>query len=229
MLAHRDPVELGGLGVGTDHVQRAPQRREFGHQPQPHTHGQHVEGAHGQPQEVAARDVDEAVGQFTHHLAATAVPQGHGVDHGAGAQRGNEGVDLRELDQQAVEHAEQRRAQDHDQHRHRPGQAQLGLQADRQDVPEHDAVAHREVDLAGDHGNGGRQRQQGDHRLVRQDGAQVEQRGKGVGQHHREQQGQAHGEHHQAIDRDGAAQALQRVQGIAVDGAVGLQRGRFDG
>ena len=66
----------------------------------------------------------------------------------------------------------------------------MDLQGDREDVPEHDAVADRQVDLAGHHRDHRGQRQQRDHRLVAQDRAQVEQRRKGVGQQQREQQDQ---------------------------------------
>ena len=60
-------------------------------------------------------------------------------------------------------------------HRERPGNAELGLQADRQDVPQHDAVADRQIDLAGDHRDHRAERQDGDDRLVGDDRTDVEQ------------------------------------------------------
>ena len=228
MLAHRNTVELRRLRVGADHVERAAQRRELGDEPQCDGHRQHVERTDRQAEEVAPGDRHKTLGQFAQHLPATAVPQRHRVDDGAGAERGDEGIDLHHLDQQAVEHAEQRAAQNDDHDRQRPRHAELGLQADREDVPQHDAVADRQVDLAGDHRDGGGERQQRDHRLVGQDRAQVEQRRKGVGQHHREQQRQQHQQHHEAVDGNGAHKALHQRQRVAVERAVGLERGGLD-
>jgi hypothetical protein len=68
---------------------------------------------------------DEAIGQHAHHLASAGVPERDRIEHGAGAERGDEGVDLRDLDQKAVEHAEQAPSNKHDEHSDRPRQAEL--------------------------------------------------------------------------------------------------------
>ncbi len=216
VLADGDAIELGSLGVGADHIQSATQWGELRDDPKGDADDQDVERTHGQAHQIGAGNVDESFGQFTHDLAPTAVPQSNGVDHCACAQGGDEGVDLRQLHQQSIEDAECGRTQHDDDDRHRPGQTHLCLKADGKDVPEHNAVAHREVDLSRDHGNGGSQRQHGNHRLVGQDGTQIEQRREGLWQKDRKQQGESHRQQNQAVDRHGSGQALNPGDGLAI-------------
>ena len=109
---------------------------------------------------------DEAWGQHADDLAPVGVPESERVQDRAGAERGDEGVDLRHFDEQAVDQADQRRAGDHDQNGQRPRDAELDQQAHRQDVPHDDAEADGEVDAAGHHRQRRRERQQRDDRLV---------------------------------------------------------------
>jgi hypothetical protein len=94
------------------------------------------------------------------------VPQRQRVEHGPRAEGGDEAVDPRDLDQQAVQEPGGTPSISTISHRHRPGQAVHRLQADRQDVPQHDAVAHGQVDPPRHHRDHRRQRQQRDDRLV---------------------------------------------------------------
>ena len=153
------------------------------------------------------------------------MPHGQRIDHRAGAQRGDEAIDLRQLHQQAVEQAAQPRQQQHHQHRQWPGQAQLGLQADGQDVPEHDAEADVEVDLADDHRNGGGERQQRHLRLGGQDGLQRQQRGE-----RRRRQRKQHDEQHTQDEQTvtGARLGEDGQNAVVLQADALFESGRFD-
>ena len=56
-------------------------------------------------------------------LPAVGVPERQRVEDGAGAERRDEGVDLRDLDQQAVDQADEAGAGDDQQDRERPRHA----------------------------------------------------------------------------------------------------------
>ena len=119
----------------------------------------------------------------------------------------------------------------HDENGERPGKAVERLQADGENVPEHDAIADGEIDAACRHGDHRRQRQDANDRLVGNDRAQVQQRREGVWQQDREQEDEDDGEDDQAIDRhepadvSAAGQLLQfaarRLKGIGLDGVHG--------
>ena len=98
--------------------------------------------------------------QHADDLPAVGVPERDRIDDGAGAERGDEAVDPRDLDEEAVEQPEQA-AGDAARSATAIGQGRpvLGLQGDGQDVPEHDAVADGQVDPAGHHRDHRRQRQ----------------------------------------------------------------------
>ena len=81
---------------------------------------------------------------------------------------------LRDFDQKPVEQADQRSAGDDDQNGNRPRDAELDLQADRQDMPHDDAEADGEVDTACHHRQCRCQRQQRYDCLVAEDRARVE-------------------------------------------------------
>ena len=71
---------------------------------------------------------DEAWRQHADDLAPVGVPERERVQDGAGAERGDEGVDLRDFDKQAVDQANQRAASDDDQDGQRPRDAEFDLQ-----------------------------------------------------------------------------------------------------
>ena len=58
------------------------------------------------PRHAAVLTSEEAVRQRADHLPAAGVPERDRVEHRAGAERGDEAVDLRDLDQHAVEEAD---------------------------------------------------------------------------------------------------------------------------
>ena len=68
-------------------------------------------------------DGDEARRQRADDLAAVGVPQRERIEDRAGAERGDERIDLRDLDEEAVDQADQRSAGDDDQDGERPGDA----------------------------------------------------------------------------------------------------------
>ena len=108
--------------------------------------------------------------------------------------------DLRDFDEEPVEQADQRSAGDDDQNGNRPRDAELDLQADRQDMPHDDAEADGEVDTACHHRQCRRQRQQRDDCLVAEDRARVERGRERVRQKQREKDNQQDRQDRQAID-----------------------------
>ena len=109
------------------------------------------------------------------------------------------------------------------------GRPILGLQRDREDVPEHDAVADGEVDPAGHHRDHRRQRQHRDDRLVAEDRAEVEHRREGVRQQDREEDDEQRRQDQQAVDREQPRDASGRAAGARSSAAGRLERGRLDG
>ena len=163
------------------------------------------------PRTVVVLMRDEARRERADELAPLGEPERERVEDRAGAERGDERVDLRHLDEEAVEQADQRGAGEHEQDRQRPGHAVLDLQADRQDVPHDDAEADVEVDAAGHHRHRGGERQQRDDRLVGEDRAEVEVGRKGPRQEQREEDDEQDGQDRQAVDRERAGRsACQR-------------------
>ena len=103
------PFSAAALRVGADGVEVAADRQVFEDDPQHERDGQHVEAGDRQAEDHGAVERVEAVRQHADDLPAAGVPQRDRVEHGAGAERGDEAVDLRDLDQQAVQEARQRR------------------------------------------------------------------------------------------------------------------------
>ena len=99
-----------------------------------------------------------------------------------------------------------RRADQHQQNRERPGDAVPDLEADRENVPHHDAEADGQVDPAGHHRQRRAERQQRDDRLVGEDRAAVEPGRKRVRQQEREQDDQQERQERQAVDRRAIAE-----------------------
>jgi hypothetical protein len=79
----------------------------------------------GSPNRHGAVQRQEALRQHADHLPAAGVPERDGIEHRAGAERGDEAVDARDLDQQAVEQADGGAEHEHHQDGQRPGQAQM--------------------------------------------------------------------------------------------------------
>ncbi len=129
------------------------------------------------------------------------MPQGDRIEDRAGSKGGDEAVDPRHFDQKAIQRTGDDAEHQHDADGDRPGQAIHGLQADREDVPEHDAIADREVDAARDHGDHRGKRQERDDRLVRQDGPDIEHGRKCIGQQDRKQQDQPEHQDDKSIGR----------------------------
>ena len=113
-------------------------------------------------------------GNAAEHLAPTCVPERDRVKRGAGAEGRYEEIDEGDLDQNSIDQANQGAEKEDHGDRERPRQAVDRLQADRQNVPQHDAVSDRKVDLARHHRDHRGERQKRDDRLVGDDRAQVE-------------------------------------------------------
>ena len=118
----------------------------------------------------------------------------------------------------AVDQTDACAEREHGQDRDRPRKSELRLQADGEDVPEHNAVADREVNLARDHRDHDAKRENRDDRLVGNDRANVKQSGKGLGQQEAEQERQRHRQDEEAVDRGEALEALDRAEGPACRG-----------
>ena len=167
-------------------------------------------------------------GERADELAPVGEPQRDRIEDRAGAERGDEGVDLRHLDQDAVEEADQRGAGEHEQDRQRPGHAVHDLQADRQDVPHDDAEADVQVDAAGHHRDRRGERQERDDRLVGEDRAEVEVGRKGPRQEQREEDDEQDGQDRQPVDRQQPADLLPARQAREL-GAGRLERVGLNG
>ncbi|MNE02574.1 hypothetical protein D3C80_950550 [compost metagenome] len=102
----------------------------------------------------------KGVRQIADDLSPAGVPQRNGIQHGAGSERGDEAVDVRQCHQNAVQQAVQSGKGQHRQYRHLPRKAVFHLQGDGQDMPQHDAETDVEVNFADDHRDGRRQCQQ---------------------------------------------------------------------
>ncbi|MNO85281.1 hypothetical protein D3C76_766520 [compost metagenome] len=129
------------------------------------------------------------------------MPQRQGIDHRAGAERGDKRVDFCHFHQQTIQKPEQQAGgQDH-QNRRRPGKAVAGLQADHQDVPKHNAVANGQIDLVRQHGDHRCQGEDSDDHLVAEDRVKVKQRRKGIRQQHGEKQDQQQHQYRHTVNR----------------------------
>ena len=133
-----------------------------------------VKAADRQTEYHGAAQREKSVGQVAQDLPSAGMPKRDGVERGSGAERRNEGIDLGDLDQNPVDQPHQGAETKNDQDGQRPGDAERGLKADRENMPEDDSVTDREVYLAGDHGNHRGERQKRDDRLVGDDRAKVE-------------------------------------------------------
>ena len=126
----RDAVQLRRARAGAEHVEVAAERQVLEHDPEHEADDQRVERRRGDDADVAG-DGEELRRQVAKHLLAAGVPGVQAVEDGAGAERGDEGVDLHPRHQEAVDQPDERAHQQHGDDRRPPGQA-LPLQADRQ-------------------------------------------------------------------------------------------------
>ena len=179
----------------------ATDRQPFGHDPQEKRHHQRIDGGNGDGGDRQGIHLNKPLRQHPDDLALIGMPQGKRVEDGAGAERGDEGVDLRHLHEQPVDQADQSGACDHDNDRKRPWHAIVDQKAHRQDMPHDDAEADGEVDTTGHHRQGGGQRKQRDYGLVGEDRAEIQVCREGVRQEHRKEDDQEDGQDRQAIDR----------------------------
>ena len=85
------------------------------------------------------------------------MPQGQRIENGSGAKGCDEAVNLGYFNKKPVQHAHDGPKAEHNEHGYRPWNAVNGLQADCQDVPEHDAVTHGQINAACRHGDHGSQ------------------------------------------------------------------------
>ena len=138
-------------------------------------------------------------------------------------ERRDERIDLGDLDQNAVDQPNAGAEREHAEDGERPRNAIVRLQADREDVPEHDAVADGEVDLAGDHRDHHAERQDGDDRLVGDDRADVQQRRESLGQEDAEQEREGDRQDHEPVDGHEALDPVECAE------ALQLAAGRFEG
>src|SRR6185437_3588180 len=132
--ADGNAVESGGSLIGADGVEMAAERQPLGDDPQRHGYENDIDGRHRDVDEAEPVDVEKTLRQHAHHLAAVRVPERQRVKDGTGAQRRDEAVDLRHLDEEAVDEAHESAAGKDDQGGEWPGEVVVDLQADRQDM-----------------------------------------------------------------------------------------------
>ena len=224
---HRNAVERRRFRIGADRIEVSADRKIFEHEPHHEGEAKHVEPGDGQPDNARRVEMQETVRQHAHHLLAAGVPQRDGVKHSARSECRDEAVDARDLYQDAVEQSHDGGERDDDEHGDGPRHAVIHLQADGEDMPQHNAVADREVDLSRNHWDHRGQGQHGDDCLVGNDRAQIEQGRKGVRQQHGEEDDEEHHQDRQPVDRQQPHDALAgRGAGQLVAGR--LQRVRTD-
>src|SRR6185312_2034561 len=144
--AHRNAVERGGFFISADGVNEAAERQPLADDPQNDCEPQHIEGRYGEVEHRRRVDGDEAARQVADNLAPAGVPKRERVQNRASPQRRDKGVDLRHLDQHAVEEADEPGASNHQEDRDRPRDAVFDLKADGENVPHHDAEADGQID-----------------------------------------------------------------------------------
>src|SRR3984893_7757072 len=106
----RDAVERSRLLVGADRGDVAADGQPFADYPEHDRQDDRVDGCDRDDGDRQGVDADEARGQQTADLAPIGMPKGKRVEDGAGAERGDEGVDLRHFEEQALDQAAQRAA-----------------------------------------------------------------------------------------------------------------------
>ncbi len=112
-LADRDAGEPGGLRIGTEGVQLPPAAVVLEVVARRHEHHQRDHGEPGDRGDAAGAEVDEAAGQVGRGDLAGADPDGvDAPDDVQGAERDDEGGDLAEAHEEAVEQPEADAQQD---------------------------------------------------------------------------------------------------------------------
>lgn len=164
-------------------------------------------------------EVQRALALRVGDLAPAGVPVGDGEDDLPGGECGDEGVDLRQLDQQRVEQSDDCSA-DQAEKDHQAIVHALQLPRQRHHLPQADTVADRQVDLAGHHRHRDGEGEDEEHGLARCEQLEVQQRGKGVGTQRGEDDEQDDGQdHHAVVRRELVPEARARA---------GLERRRFE-
>ena len=127
--AHRDAVERRGFLVRADRVQVTAERHPLGDDPQRQREHQRIDRRHRNAEDGKTVDIDEALRQLSDDLTPAGVPERERVEDRAGAERGDERVDLRDLDEQSVDQAGEAAAQHDEKARERPGNVVLHLES----------------------------------------------------------------------------------------------------
>ena len=102
----RDAVELGRMRARAEHVEIAAKRQVFEDEPQRQAGGQRVDRGRGHEADIAGYG-KKCRRQISEHLLPAGVPGIDAVEHRAGAERCDEGVDLDPRDQEAVHQPDQ--------------------------------------------------------------------------------------------------------------------------
>jgi hypothetical protein len=127
------------------------------------------------------------------------VPQRERIQDRPRTKRRDEGIDLRDFDEHAVDQAGGARARDHNQAGEWPRHVVFHLQADREDMPHDDPEADGEVDASRHHRHHRRKREERDDRLVAQNRSCIDGGRKRVGKQNREERNQQQGENRQPV------------------------------
>ena len=148
VAANRHAVERRRLRIGADRVEIAADRQIFEDEPKRDRQREHVEAGDRQAEQIGAVQRERTLRATPTIWRPLRVPHRDRVEHRAGAERRDEASICATSTSTPLIRPTPAPSTSTTSDRQRPGNAVPGLQADRQNVPQHDAVADGEVDLA---------------------------------------------------------------------------------